>query len=271
MRRQKCWGKRIGLPLVWMVLFWAGITATGKADVVRLKDGTVLRGKVLSFNQRRFTIMVTFGGSTSQFVIPVEEIESIDFDGTDGGTQAGRTPGPVAGAGSPSSSTARPAGGARSPSGGATAPPRVGKSGVESPPETGRTTPGGAAGPTSRVLAEKTVTVPAAADWTSTEIRVQKGQWIVLNASGEVDLGNGRRAGPMGLDNLPDNGKYLASQATGGLVAVVGDDNDQFHFIGRSYEFVAEHNGILFLSVNEGTPRDNSGSFVVQVRVHSPR
>ena len=257
------------LPLVWMVLIWGGIAATGKADVVRLKDGTVLRGKVLSFSQRRFTITVTFGGSTSQFVISADEIESIDFDGSDGGALAGR--GPLGATVPPGASAPKGAAAPRASTGGATSPPRVAKSGVESPPEAGRVTPGGTAGATSRVLVEKTVTVPAAADWTSTEIRVQKGQLIVLNASGEVDLGNGRRTGPTGIDALPDNGKYLAGQATGGLVAVVGDDNDQFHFIGRSSEFVAEHNGILFLSVNEGTPRDNSGSFVVQVRVHSPR
>ncbi len=253
----------MALPLVWGILIWGGIAATGKADVVRLKDGTVLRGKVLSFSQRRFTITVTFCGSTSQFVISADEIESIDFDGSDGGTSAGR--GPLGATVPPGTSAPRAS------TGGATSPPRVAKSGVESPPVAGRVTPGGTAGATSRVLVEKTVTVPAAADWTSTEIRVQKGQLIVLNASGEVDLGNGRRTGPTGIDALPDNGKYLAGQATGGLVAVVGDDNDQFHFIGRSSEFVAEHNGILFLSVNEGTPRDNSGSFVVQVRVHSPR
>ncbi len=253
----------MALPLVWGILIWGGIAATGKADVVRLKDGTVLRGKVLSFSQRRFTITVTFGGSTSQFVISADEIESIDFDGSDGGTSAGR--GPLGATVPPGTSAPRAS------TGGATSPPRVAKSGVESPPVAGRVTPGGTAGATSRVLVEKTVTVPAAADWTSTEIRVQKGQLIVLNASGEVDLGNGRRTGPTGIDALPDNGKYLAGQATGGLVAVVGDDNDQFHLIGRSSEFVAEHNGILFLSVNEGTPRDNSGSFVVQVRVHSPR
>lgn len=263
MKRRKNWGRRMVLPLVWGILIWGGIAATGKADVVRLKDGTVLRGKVLSFSQRRFTITVTFGGSTSQFVISADEIESIDFDGSDGGTSAGR--GPLGATVPPGTSAPRAS------TGGATSPPRVAKSGVESPPVAGRVTPGGTAGATSRVLVEKTVTVPAAADWTSTEIRVQKGQLIVLNASGEVDLGNGRRTGPTGIDALPDNGKYLAGQATGGLVAVVGDDNDQFHFIGRSSEFVAEHNGILFLSVNEGTPRDNSGSFVVQVRVHSPR
>lgn len=266
-KRWNSWGRRMGLPLVWMVLIWAGIAATGKADVVRLKDGTVLRGKVLSFNQRRFTITVTFGGATSQFVISVDEIESIDFDGSDGGASAGRASGPLGATVPPNSSTPKAPTAPRASSGGASSPPRVAKSGVENPPEAGRATPGA----TSRVLVEKTVTVPAAADWTSTEIRVQKGQLIVLNASGEVDLGNGRRTGPTGIDTLPDNGKYLAGQATGGLVAVVGDDNDQFHFIGRSSEFTAEHNGILFLSVNEGTPRDNSGSFVVQVRVHSPK
>jgi hypothetical protein len=263
---KKSWW-RVGQGLIWGLLLWGGMAATGWADVVRLKDGTVLRGKVLSFQQRRFTIAVTYGGSTSQFVIAADEIESIEFEASEGGAPpiARSAPPPVGGGPAPGVG----AGGGGSV--GATAPPRVGKSGVERPAEPRPAAAGGTSSPTSRVLVEKTVTVPAAADWTSTEIRVQKGQLIVLNASGEVDLGNGRRSGPAGIEDLPDNAKYLAGRATGGLVAVVGDDNDQFQFVGRSSEFVAEHNGILFLSVNEGTPRDNSGSFVVQVRVHSPR
>ena len=115
-------------------------------------------------------------------------------------------------------------------------------------------------------IAEKTVSVAAAADWTSTEIRVQRGQRIVINASGEVDLGDNQRTGPDGL-SLADTRKLIAARPTGALIAVVGDDNDDFIFVGKATEFTAPHNGILFLSVNEGNLKDNAGAFVARVKV----
>jgi hypothetical protein len=118
------------------------------------------------------------------------------------------------------------------------------------------------------VIAEKTVSVAAAADWTSTEIRVQRGQRIVVSASGEVDLGDNQRSGPDGI-SLTDSRKLVAARPTGALIAVVGDDNDDFIFVGKATEFVAPHNGILFLSVNEGNLKDNTGAFVARVRVLS--
>jgi hypothetical protein len=114
------------------------------------------------------------------------------------------------------------------------------------------------------------VSIAAAADWTSTEIRVQRGQRIVVSASGEVDLGDNQRTGPEGL-SLADSRKLVAARPTGGLIAVVGDDNDDFVFVGKATEFVATHNGILFLSVNEGNLKDNTGAFVARVRVLSGR
>jgi hypothetical protein len=117
---------------------------------------------------------------------------------------------------------------------------------------------------------EKTVSVAAAADWTSTEIRVKRGQRIVIIGSGEVDLGDNQRTGPEGL-SLADNRKLVAARPTGALIAVVGDDNDDFVFVGKATEFVSSHNGILFLSVNEGNLKDNSGAFVARVKVLSSR
>jgi len=119
-------------------------------------------------------------------------------------------------------------------------------------------------------IAEKTVSVAGAADWTSTEIRVQKGQRIIISATGEVDLGDNQRSGPDGL-SIADNRKLIAARPTGALIAVVGDDNDDFVFVGKATEFTSPHNGILFLSVNEGNLKDNAGAFVARVRVLSGR
>ena len=48
---------------------------------------------------------------------------------------------------------------------------------------------------------------------------------------------------------------------------MIGDDNNDFIFIGGSNEFVAKRDGALFLGVNEGYLDDNSGSFDVIIEI----
>ena len=69
------------------------------------------------------------------------------------------------------------------------------------------------------------------------------------------------------MSSLPDNDKLIKAKPTGGLIAVIGDDNNDFIFIGGSAEFVATRDGALFLGVNEGFLDDNSGSFDVVVEI----
>ncbi len=116
------------------------------------------------------------------------------------------------------------------------------------------------------VLAEKDVRVAAAADWTSSDIRVMKGQRLFVTAEGEVDLGNDKKSGPAGIP-VSDTRKLMTNRPTGSLIAVIGDDNDNFIYIGRSAEFTAAHNGVLFLSINEGELKDNTGSYRAKVKV----
>ncbi len=59
----------------------------------------------------------------------------------------------------------------------------------------------------------------------------------------------------------------MAKEATGGLIAVIGDNNNNFIFIGDSREFVAAQDGALFLGVNEGNLDDNSGAFDVKIEI----
>lgn len=255
----------LSLLICLVVLSLLGITAL--ADTVKLRDGSILKGKVVSYGQGKFTIMVYIGGKPSQHVIAVEEIESVEFDGAD--TMAGASIGTGGGGNSViPSQTNLP----RDP---APAP-------IDRPTDTRDT---GAAPPAATTgnlpstdndtgviatIAEKTVSVAAGADWTSTEIRVQRGQRIVISAVGEIDLGDNKRTGPEGL-SLADKDKLMADQPTGALIAVIGDDNNDFAFVGQSTEFVAKHNGILFLSVNEGNLKDNNGAFVARVKVLSNR
>ena len=257
---------KIRKPFVSLVICLAVVSLIGSsalADTVKLRDGSILKGKVVSYTQRKFTIEVYIGGAISQHVVPVEEVESVEFDQTDQGaiSRAQTDQGTV--------SRAEPVGSGQPP----TAPPRAGIPRDNAPevttPETAPP-PGDDNAGAFPVIAEKTVSVAAAADWTSTEIRVQRGQRIVITASGEVDLGDNQRAGPDGI-SLTDSRKLVAARPTGALIAVVGDDNDDFVFVGSAIAFVAPHNGILFLSVNEGNLKDNTGAFVAKVKVLSGR
>jgi hypothetical protein len=249
---------KIRKPVFSLVICLAVVSLIGPAalaDTVKLRDGSILKGKVVSYTQRKFTIEVYIGGAISQHVVPVEEVESVEFDPSNAGAVSRAEP---LGASQPPAQEPTPRGGI----------PR------DNAPEIATPDPGPPPSDDNAgalpIIAEKTVSVAAAADWTSTEIRIQRGQRIVISASGEVDLGDNQRTGPEGI-SLTDSRKLVAARPTGALIAVIGDDNDDFVFVGKATEFVSPHSGILFLSVNEGNLKDNTGAFVARVKVLSGR
>ncbi len=235
-----------------------GVSVLGLADTIRLRDGSILKGKVVSYSQRKFTIQVNIGGTTSQHVISVDDVESVEFDGAEARVES-------LGANPPSGGPVSPARGGLPREAPVIAPPPAPEPG---PPSASNTQVAGDIDATT--IVEKTVSVAAAADWTSTEIRVQRGQYILITATGEVDLGDGSRTGPEGIETQ-DNRKLIRNSPTGALIAVVGDDNDDFQPVGKGTEFQARHTGILFLSVNEGNLKDNNGAFVARVKIRSGR
>lgn len=227
-------------------------------DTVRLKNGSVIKGKVVSYGQGEFTIVLDLGGSskrsTSRMIVSAEDIESIEFDMSEAASSGARPESPrevVREAAPPSTRTVAPA------------PEVVAPPPVASEREPAESTSNSSSLP---VIAEKEVRVAAAADWSSSEIRVAKGQRIVIESAGEVDLGGNQKSGPNGIPKT-DARKLMANRPTGALIAVIGDDNDNFIFVGKQADFVAANNGILFLSVNEGDLKDNSGSFIARVKV----
>lgn len=263
----KTGNKLSSLVLLVTLITLSAVIVSG--DTIRLKNGSVIKGKVISYSQQEFTVILDLGSSTrrsaTRMTIAMDDVESIEFDGAEGAaTQS-----------APASVSQAPAGKYGDVQRDTSAPVRA-TTPPEPTPETSpattpvssetapQTTPGG-----SNVVGatlEKTISVPSTADWTSTEIRVQRGQRISITASGEIDLGNGVRSTPGGLGTT-DSRKLIQSKPTGALIAVVGDDNDDFVFIGRSGEFTAAHSGILFLSVNEGNLKDNAGAYLARVRI----
>lgn len=237
-------------------------TGLSMADTIRLKNGSVIKGKVTTFNDREFTILLDLGSSgrsTSRMIVAAEDIQSIEFDGASLDSSAGRV------ATNPTNVADQPVEQAPIREVANTIPARS-----ESPRETVKPLATDLSSAPSTAIAEKTIKVISAADWTSTEIRVRKGQRVTISASGEVDLGNGRMSTPEGL-KTNDSRKLLADKPTGALIAVVGDDNDDFVYVGRDSEFTALHDGILFLSVNEGNLKDNNGAFTAHVAVYGKK
>jgi hypothetical protein len=248
-----------------------GVAALG--DVIRLKDGQVIRGEIVAFRDQQFTVLVGRGerGRRSRMTIYMEDVESIEFEGAAGGDTSGAAPGgqdeeaaavtrpePVRPQPTPTprASEPRPSG---SQTGGTSVP--------STRPSTGTSTP--AAGTDSaffpvrvRVRADNT-----ANGWTDSGLMVRRGQRLRVSATGRVSLGQGRFSTPTGLPRVMDTEKLMRSEPTGGLIAVVGDDNDEFIFIGANREFYAPRDGRLFLGVNEGNLADNTGTFDAVIEV----
>jgi hypothetical protein len=233
------------------------------ADTIRLKDGSVIRGQVIGFKDQQFTILIGAGskGRRSRTSIYVEDIESIEFDSA---TTAAATL--LANEDTTSSNNSEPA----------SQPPRVNPqadSNTSSPEPTGSRTSSGNS-PTFFTIRVAVRSDNTNNGWTNSGLVVRKGQRLRISSSGRVSLGRGRFSTPGGLSTIPDNEKLMRNEPTGALIAVVGDDNDDFVVIGTRRDFIAQRDGVLFLGVNEGDLKDNTGTYDVVIEAEaggSPR
>jgi hypothetical protein len=251
-----------------------GVAALG--DVIRMKDGQVIRGEIVAFRDQQFTVLVGRGerGRRSRMTIYMEDVESIEFDGAsaaDAGSNTGGTggaqeeevanrPEPVRPQPTPTPRASDPRPSSGTTNGGGTTPPSTRPSSGASQPAAGTDS---AFFPVRvRVRADST-----ANGWTDSGLMVRRGQRLRVSATGRVSLGQGRFSTPTGLPRVMDTEKLMRSEPTGGLIAVVGDDNDEFIFIGANREFYAPRDGRLFLGVNEGNLSDNTGTFDALIEV----
>ena len=232
-------------PLLVVVLAF-GVCLPALADTIRLKDGSVLHGQVVGFKDQQFTILLGSGarGRKSRITVYMEDVESIDFDSTG-----------VSGNTSDDTSNTNTQPSYQPP---ANTQPSY-------PPPT--TNPNSS--PTFFQINARVRADNANNGWTNTGLVVRRGQRLRINASGRVSLGNNRFSTPDGLANIPDRDKLMRNQPTGGLIAVIGDDNDDFIFVGRSRDFVVQRDGVLFLGVNEGNLSDNSGNYDVVIEAEA--
>jgi PA-IL-like protein len=225
------------------------------ADTIRLKDGSVIRGQVIGFKDQQFTILIGAGarGRRGQTTVYVEDVESIEFDNNSGG---GNTSEDATASNNPPVMSSPPS-----------RPPV--NQGNQSDPRNNDTQPASSSAPTFFTIKVGVRADNANNGWTNSGLVVRKGQRLRISASGRVSLGRGRYSTPGGVATIQDNDKLMRNEATGALIAVIGDDNDDFILVGPRREFVAQRDGVLFLGVNEGDLGDNTGTYDIVIEAEA--
>ena len=232
-----------------------GVTLPALADTIRLKDGSVIRGQIVGFKNEQFTILVGGGtrGRKSQITVYMEDVESIEFDNT-GNTSTSQ----------PDSTNNNTQPTYQPPTTQPANNQPTNNSSSSQPPATSTSSNPSFFQINVRVRADN-----ASNGWTNSGLVVRRGQRLKISASGRVSLGLNRFSTADGLANITDRDKLMRNSPTGGLIAVIGDDNDDFIFIGRGHDFVAQKDGVLFLGVNEGNLADNTGAFDVVIEAEA--
>ena len=231
------------------------------ADTIRLKDGSVIRGQVIGFKDQQFTILIGANarGRRGQTTVYVEDVESIEFDANTSSAPSSTTDEMTAQNNPPAM---RPTNQNNSSDSGNSSPRTIDSQPTSSAPVT-------SAPPTFFTIKVGVRADNANNGWTNTGLVVRKGQRLRITASGRVSLGRGRFSTPGGVATIPDADKLMRNEATGALIAVIGDDNDDFILIGPRREFVAQRDGVLFLGVNEGDLADNTGSYDIVIEAEA--
>jgi sRNA-binding regulator protein Hfq len=307
-------------PSLSLLILVALAASTAQADTLHLKNGSLLKGKVTSFADDQFVVMLDTGSGrySSKAMVYIGDVARIEFDSASVASNGGSDPGPsretaaVARPVEPASTTSSPKETLPSDTTPVEAPPRN-SSANETPtknsplvepqplsaqpkepepqPEkavetTGVSAPSAVASdapaPSEKDRLTRKLTAPAKTvsidvvgkrDWTSSGLLVKRGDRIHITGTGAVTLDpvTGRVSGPEGVADLTDPKKLMVDQPSGGLIGVIGADNDDFIFIGRYAEFTAARDGLLFLSVNEGALADNTGTYKAVIEVHLQR
>jgi hypothetical protein len=246
----------------------AAMSAAAFADTLRLKDGSIIKGRIVSFVGGKFTVSVGEGTRARQMAFDASEVESIQFDANAASgnssdriasSQPEKDPQFIETSGPPKN-IPRVVTTNTIPKTEAGTPP------VKTDPQPARTNTTPAFTKPIEV-AVKVLADNSSNGWTNSGWVVKKGQKIRIIGGGSVSLGKGKTTGPSGSYDLADDKKLLKSVPTGALIAVIGDDNNEFIYIGADRTFTATRDGALFLGVNEGNLDDNSGTFDVRIEI----
>jgi hypothetical protein len=274
-----------------------GSAAAVFADTIRLKDGSVIKGRIIGFREGQFTVQIGDGTRSRQMTFFSDEIDAIEFDASNSVARNNTAPTTLPTNPNPSPSTnpntTKIIVGQNNNS--STTPittptpvstPQTTQTAIVTPTPTPTVLPTPTPTPISTAptttasnpptnnsrpkpiqLSLKVLADNTSNGWTNAGWVVRKGQKIKITSTGRVSLGKGNYATPAGIASLADKDKLMQARPTGELIAVIGDDNNDFIPIGTSKEFIATRDGALFLGINEGVLDDNSGAFDITVEI----
>jgi hypothetical protein len=201
------------------------------ADVLYLKNGSVLRGRFVGFENGKFIFET--GGNRLEFL--PDQVSRLVVERNDGRPQTESNDRPVL-----------------QRSDGRT--PRKQNDPPYSPGESWESVP-----PFDVRLEDQ---------WHRSQIQLTRGQRVRVEAGGTIYLGGRTATGPGGLQGRRDPDAPMPQQNDGALVAAIGQDqNSPPIFIGRSREFTADRDGVLYFTVNHWDTRDARGAFRLNVSV----
>ncbi|HEY6403874.1 MAG TPA: hypothetical protein VI479_20800 [Blastocatellia bacterium] len=215
------------------------------ADVLYLKDGSVLKGNFVGFENGKF-IFETSGNRLEFRPDQVSRLVVERDDRRPSVERDDRRP-------SVERDDRRPSLERRSP--GDRRPPRDAGEPSSSPGD--------------RREPIRTFDVKLEEQWFRSQIEVERGQRVRVEATGTIYLEGRTATGPGGLQGRLDPDAPMPQQNDGALLAAIGQDtNSPPIFIGSSREFTADHDGILYFTVNHWETRDARGSFRVNVIIN---
>jgi hypothetical protein len=112
--------------------------------------------------------------------------------------------------------------------------------------------------------------VRLAEQWVNSNVQVRQGQRVRIEASGQMTLDGRFQSFPEGVSGRRDQDAPMPNENDGALIAAIGTDaNSPAILIGRSREFTADRDGILYLTVNHWNTTDARGAY--QVRISTER
>ena len=71
------------MKIIAVTVLLLSIAAVAFADTVRLKDGSIIKGKIVSFSGGKFVVVIGQGDRQREMTFFVDEIESIVFENGD--------------------------------------------------------------------------------------------------------------------------------------------------------------------------------------------
>lgn len=213
------------LAILTLITLLAGVAL---ADTLYLKNGSVLKGVFVGFENGQFIFELTNG---NRLKFRPAEVDRLVMERD---TVAGNQPDP----------------------------------GRPGPPSRDNNQPGQPGSGNTQWERFPAFNVQLEEKWIRSNIQVARGQLVHVEATGTVTLEGRTQTGPDGLNGRRDPDAPLPDANDGALIAAIGQDvNSPPIYIGRGVEFVAESDGLLYFTVNHWETANARGNFRVTVSV----